>query len=171
MDNLTTHILIVVLPLLLSNVVHMFVVKWNLLSFLTKPLWKEGFGANKTWRGFLIVPLLNAFILWLVALAGNLLVSNPLVLGFLLGLAYLLFELPNSYFKRRAGIQPGGAGGKYAFLGTLIDKMDSAFGVVLVYFLLGYIALIPALILFLLASATHFLISYVLVLLKVKKSI
>ncbi len=149
----------------------MLVVKWNLLSFLTKPLWIGGFGANKTWRGFLIVPLLNAFFSWLVVSLVALQVENPLVLGLLLGLAYLLFELPNSYFKRRAGIQPGGVGNKLAFLGTLIDKMDSAFGVVLVYYLLGYIAFVPALVLFLAASTTHFFISYVLVQLKIKKSI
>ncbi|NOQ71827.1 MAG: hypothetical protein GQ574_07495 [Crocinitomix sp.] len=165
------HILIVILPLLLSNVIHMLVVKQNFLSSLAQPIWQVGLGANKTWRGFLIVPILNAFFFWLIISIGNIAILNPVLIGFLLGLAYLLFELPNSYIKRRAGIQAGSTGNKYGLFVTLIDKMDSAFGVVLVYYVMGHIMLVSAIVLFFLASLTHLTISYLLMIFKIKKSL
>lgn len=149
----------------------MVVVKQGFLSILTKPIWETGLGSNKTWRGFLIVPVLNGLFLWTVITLASITVHNSFLLGFLLGLAYLIFELPNSYIKRRAGIKPGSTANKYQLLVTLIDKMDSAFGVILVYYLAGGIALVPAVILFFLASLTHLTTSYLLVLFKIKKSL
>jgi hypothetical protein len=56
------HILI---PMIISNVLHLIIVK-NAFSFLTIPIWSAQFGANKTWRGFVILPILNAILLVLV---------------------------------------------------------------------------------------------------------
>jgi CDP-diacylglycerol--serine O-phosphatidyltransferase len=171
MFDLGPHILIVILPLLLSNVMHMIVVKKNWLSVCAKPISLLYFGTNKTWRAFLIVPIFNVLFLVLIGEFAKLEIPNLYLLGLGLGLTYLVFELPNSFIKRRVGIQPGEKGQKYAQLVILIDKMDSAFGVILLYFLMGYIAIVPAIYLFLLAVITHFSISYLLVLFQIKKSI
>lgn len=171
MLDLGLHIFVVILPLLLSNVIHMIVVKNELLSIFARPISNFYFGVNKTWRAFLIVPLFNALFVVIAVNLGDLEITHELILGFILGLAYLVFELPNSFIKRRLGIHPGAKGNNYSLLVTLIDKMDSAFGVILTYYLVGYIELVPATLLFLLASITHFSISYLLVLLKIKKSL
>ena len=171
MCHLNLHILIVILPLLLSNVIHIIAVKQNLLSGFAQPISVKLFGKNKTWRAFLMLPFLNALFLWGVNAIGGFELSNSLLLGFILGLTYLIFELPNSLIKRRLGINPGSKGQRYSFLVTLMDKMDSVFGVTLVYFLMGYLPFISAVYLFLLAFFTHFLISYLLVQLRIKKTI
>jgi len=57
---------------------------------LNRPISERLFGANKTWRGAL---MMNAG-----TVAG---------VGMLLGIANWAGELPNSFFKRRLGIPPG----------------------------------------------------------------
>ena len=117
---------------------------------------KRLFGANKTWKGFfgMIVWGALAQLLW-----GLLLKSIPnleklhlvyafyentvlfnLVLGALLGLAYVLFELPNSFTKRPLEIREGKTaenGWKWIFI--WIDQIDSLIGCILL--LLFYIPL------------------------------
>ncbi len=107
------------------------------------------FGDNKTWKGFVGYIFMNTLfsVLWgwgcnsVAYLSShnffyrsyeNTLMYNLLV-GVLLGLGYALFELPNSFFKRRLGIIPGKAptGFKRVFF-IFIDQADSLFGCVLV---------------------------------------
>ena len=56
-----------------------------------------------------------------------------ILIGFLLGLGYSLFELPNSFIKRRLDIKPGKTtnGFKKMFF-IFLDQADSVFGVCLV---------------------------------------
>ena len=55
------------------------------------------------------------------------------IIGLLVGLAYVLFELPNSFIKRRLGIEPGKpAKGVKKVLFIFLDQADSMFGIVLV---------------------------------------
>lgn len=164
------HIFTVILPLILSNVLHMLMVKNNALSLLAIPIWKKGFGNNKTWRGMLFLPICNAIFLFAIDGLLQQKVDEPIVLGAILGLVYMLSELPNSFVKRRLGIKSGERAENYHFVVQLIDKMDSAIGVTLTYFVLGYTDVQTALLLFLLASGTHIFVSYILVLLKIKKS-
>ena len=96
--------------------------------------------------------------------------KNALSLGFILGLTYILFELPNSFIKRRLGIPPGA---KFNYKGvsfSLIDKMDSAFGVCLVYVLMGYMHYKYGILLFIGGVLMHIIISKLLVEIKIKKS-
>ncbi len=164
------HLLIVILPLILSNVLHMVVVKKNAMSILVIPIWKEGFGKNKTWRGLLFLPVCNAVFLFIIDRLFQLNVVEPIILGATLGLVYMLSELPNSFVKRRLGIKSGERSENYHFIVQLIDKMDSAIGVTLTYFILGYANIQTVLLLLVFASGTHILVSYILVLLKIKKS-
>ena len=117
---------------------------------------KRLFGANKTWKGFfgMIVWGALAQILWGLLLKGipsleklhlvyafyeNTVLFN-LVLGAFLGLAYVLFELPNSFIKRRLEISEGKTaenGWKWTFI--WIDQIDSLIGCII--FLLFYIPL------------------------------
>ena len=49
------------IPIVIGGVLHMVVVSRQYLSSLATPIYSPWFGANKTWRGFVVVPLLTAF--------------------------------------------------------------------------------------------------------------
>jgi len=170
MTELLPHLLIVMVPLVLTNVLHMLVVKYNLWSGLTLPIHEKSFGKNKTWRGFLFVPIANAFMLGLVSLLADLKIEYVFLLGGALGIAYVVSELPNSFIKRRLGILPGMKSETRGALFMLMDKTDSAFGVTFTYFLLGYVDVRMAFLLFAINSLTHVLVSLFLVTLKIKTS-
>jgi len=148
----------------------MFIIKKDIFQSLKHPISEKLFGTNKTWRGFVVVSLINAFVLYIINLTFGFKLSNALFLGCILGLAYMFFELPNSFMKRKLGIQSGAQAASNTIVFTLIDKMDSAFGVNLVYFLIGFVNYQYALLLFVFSSCTHILISQVLVRLNIKKS-
>lgn len=146
------------------------------------------FGANKTWRGALGMILCSviAMVIWgfvchLFPLLerdnqfylnhSNTLIFNILI-GALLGIAYILFELPNSFIKRRQGIAPGKAAyvassWKYMWL----DQMDSLFGCALVLWLFYPIGLGQYLGYVFLGAVTHLGINVMLVKLGWKQSI
>jgi len=138
--------LFLTLPIVVGGVLHMVIVAKNGLNFLAVPVQKRLFGANKTWRGFIIMPIVTILGVWLTQVLEPLwqdwlLVSiqdiSIVSIGLALGLAYVLFELPNSYIKRRLGIAPGEIPKQqcyYCFI--LLDQLDSAIGFTLVYFLL-----------------------------------
>jgi CDP-diglyceride synthetase len=170
MFSFLAHIGIVLLPLIIANVLHMMVVKIDFLPSLKHPISQQLFGSNKTWRGFVVVPLLNAFLLFGFSILFKFQLVNAFLIGFVLGCVYMLSELPNSYMKRRLGIPAGAPSTKYKILFMLFDKMDAAFGVVLTHFLLGYISLLHALLLFVISSCTHILFSQLLVQFHLKKS-
>ncbi len=182
------------IPLIVSNVLHMVLVKKNGLTSLCIPLNSTLFGPNKTLRGFLFVPFVNG-ILYLVVnwpggwlLSGlspeyylqqeinigdinflNLLLMQALI-GAVYGLFYMLFELPNSWIKRRMGIASGESSTRFRWFFTLLDKTDSAIGVSLFFGFLNDFNIEMMLQFFLCASSLHFGISGLLVLSKIKKS-
>jgi CDP-archaeol synthase len=170
MHKLLEHLLIVLLPLIITNVSHMLLVKYDNLRFLKTPLWLKAFGENKTWRGFIFIPCFNALCLLIIQYLCSIKIEQPALLGFTLGFAYVLFELPNSFLKRRLGIKSGESHMQYKFAFNLLDKTDSAFGVALTYFLLGYVNMYMGFQLFLINSFTHIVLSLLLVLLRIKKS-
>jgi len=137
-------------PLLAAGVVHAPVIKLDLLPALARPLdlgrtyrGKPLFGANKTWRG----PLVMAAVAVAVVFAQSKLYSlepfrgislvdysetSWLVLGLALGLSYSLSELPNSFVKRQLGIPAGGVTRRRALVQYVVDQADSAIGGTLV---------------------------------------
>lgn len=170
MNEISTHIATLILPLMVSNVLHMLLVKHNKLSRLSIPVSQHLFGANKTWRGFVFVPVVNSVVLLAINPILKLHVPNAWLCGFVLGLAYMLAELPNSRLKRSLGIAPGGTHSRYRRLFALLDKMDSALGVTLAYWLMGMADAGMALFLFLAGSLTHIIASQILTTLHIKKS-
>ena len=170
MTGLGTHLLIVLVPLIFTGMLHMVAVKFDWLNALQIPIWRNGFGANKTWRGVVFMPAVNAVFVVLVTVVCRLDQAYPALLGFALGLSYVLFELPNSYIKRRAGIEAGGRHRKYKYFFYVLDKTDSSLGVTLAYALISGISLTMAAALFLANSLTHAVVAFALVKLRIKSS-
>lgn len=138
------------IPVVIGGVLHMLMVTRNDLSGLAVPIQRNWFGANKTWRGVVVVPILTAFgavclypVEWLLEtlfgqglLAPVVLENGSLVfLGLVAGVGYILGELPNSFFKRRIGIQAGDVPEDKKYWFIALDQLDSAIGVSLAYWL------------------------------------
>lgn len=128
------------LPLVLSASLHMVIVRRRLLQRWATPLSISLFGKNKTWRGFLVMTPLTAFATVLVTGAASHFgvdlfraELSPLALGGLLGLAYCLAELPNSFLKRRLGTREGELSPRWPVFFAILDQADSALGCALVY--------------------------------------
>lgn len=169
-NDLILYIQIGLLPLIITNILHMLIVKYNICGWLNKPLSISLFGKNKTWRGLIFIPLLNIPIVLCSISFFEVANINPILIGFLLGFAYVLFELPNSYIKRRMGIAPGETHPTKKIFFKSMDKIDSAFGVALMYYLLGFTGILTTLFLFIFNSSVHIILSFILVRLRIKKN-
>jgi CDP-diglyceride synthetase len=112
----------VFLPVLGGALAHAPVLALDLLKPLKRPLdcgavlrGRRVFGDNKTWRGALVIVagvavttlLLRHWGWWWVRIPPELRAAGPLPYGLLLGAGVVLGELPNSFLKRRLGIEPG----------------------------------------------------------------
>ena len=134
--------LLTIFPLAFAGVLHMIVVKKNLLQHLAAPINKRLFGASKTWRGILLMPLFTILGFYIIFLFFDVHPSHtsfdihhysPAQLGFVLGLAYVIAELPNSLIKRRMGIPAGEFPKKNKIFFIIADQLDSIIGCGLVY--------------------------------------
>lgn len=137
-------------PILASGLVHLLVLKRDLwprlrqapldlgLSFRGRRL----FGANKTWRGALVMIGGSATFSTLLAelnaerlhwpVPVDFAVDHPTAWGALLGLGYILGELPNSFLKRQLDIAPGAMGrGAQGRAFWVVDQLDSLAGILL----------------------------------------
>lgn len=162
----------ILIPLIISNILHMVVVRWDVLPQLAIPLNTNRFGRNKTWRGFVVVPLLNSLIMggmYLFFEEGKMI--EGIETGFSFGLIYMLAELPNSWFKRRAGIAPGDMPDRYSLVVRLADKMDSSLGVTIFAAWWYELGAERSIYLFVLSFVLHAGISFVLYWSKLKKSV
>lgn len=183
------------IPLIISNVLHMVLVKKNGLPSLSIPINSIWFGPNKTLRGFVFVTIVNGIAYLIVNWPGGWLMSNlstqhflynelrlggdqnypiiilyQLCIGAFYGLFYMLFKLPNSWIKRRMGIAAGDSSSRSRWFFTLLDKTDSSIGVSLVFGYLNDFDFSMMFRFFICAGLLHFSISGLLVLLKIKKS-
>lgn len=161
---MSKHFLWVYLPLIFSNVLHMWIVKKDYLSFLKVPVHEKLFGRNKTLRGFSVVSTLNLIFFSLISPAEA-------WIGAVLGMVYCLSELPNSWVKRRMGIPPGRKPNPGLSWNLLLDKSDSAIGVCTVYAWIAGLSFAEGFALFIPAVLIHFTVSGALVALKVKENL
>jgi len=139
-------------PLLVGLAFHGLCIKFNWLGSLGYPLdngrtfrGKRIFGDNKTWRGIVAVGLGTAAGFGFQAAFLHSLIKDrkfelvqyssgrAIVLGFAVGVAAMLSELPNSFIKRQAGVAPGAAGmGVAGLLFYFLDQIDLLIGTWLV---------------------------------------
>lgn len=154
-------VFLIILPVVLAGISNMVYVNLPVHEGLGAPMdggrrWRDGgriLGDNKTWKGFLGMIVFTALWLGLFEVLAKTLEpvagvapfpfrewSFPLngwLFGAWWGLGYVLFELPNSFVKRRLGIAPGqNASGLRGFAFGLVDQADSVVGCTL--FLLAF---------------------------------
>ena len=187
---------ITMMPVILAGISNMVVVKRNWFKKRAKPMdggkeLKDGkriFGNNKTWLGFftmigcsivthtvwglicrLFTDMQNMNQLYLCY--ENTLLYN-IIVGAIMGAAYMIFELPNSFIKRRLDIPDGkterGLKGKLFFV---IDQLDSMFGVILVLAVASKISLLQYINYVLLGGLTHICVNLVLYKLKIRRNL
>lgn len=136
-----------ILPVVLGGFGHVAVLKTNIFAPLALPLdggarWRGHplLGANKTWRGIVVMTGFTA-----LASAGQAALARrtgwsdasmvpqsagvrPWAAGAVCGATYCIAELPNSFVKRRLGISPGGRAVSGGRLQYLLDQADSVAG-------------------------------------------
>ena len=147
---------------------------------------KRIFGDNKTWKGFIGYIVFNMIFAVFFGALFSLVnlnqysfiyqnhVNAPLFnlwLGALIGFAYALFELPNSFLKRRLGIKPGKnpKGWKKWFF-IFLDQADSIFGVCLVVCLFYSMPIWFYLLYVLVGAVTHIIINMLLYFVGLRKN-
>jgi len=167
---------VLTLPLIVGGILHMVVVKTDALSYLKIPLHQSWFGANKTWRGIIVMPLLTMLgvalaklleQVWQLSFLEN---YHWFTLGLILGIGYVIPELPNSYIKRRMGITPGQMSEHSPWLFSIIDQADSVIGCVVVYALLGIGEWSIWLFLIFFGTGVHLLLNLILWSLRLRKN-
>ncbi len=166
----------VVAPILGAYVAHAPVLRFDLLRRLAVPLdggltvrGRRIFGANKTWRGVVVmfVGVLTTTLLaaqsptwanhWPAPLR-----MHPIVYAALLGLGFVAGELPNSFLKRQLGIQPGAR--RRSVLGvalSIFDQADFVPGIWVALAPLWAMTLAQALVVFAVAVVAHLLINVI----------
>ncbi len=118
----------------------MLVVSQDYLAYWKVPVNKHYFGENKTWRGFIVMPIASAMgglCLYAVDLDA---ISysyslNSITVASLAGIAYVVFELPNSFIKRRMNIPAGELPKQCKPLFIAMDQLDSAIGITAMFWL------------------------------------
>jgi len=186
---------ITLFPVILAGIFNMIWCKLPVCDFMRKPIdggiciWdgRRLFGDNKTWKGFVGMMLGGAVltILWglicdtnayltahnyIYATRENTIMYNA-VMGVMLGFAYALFELPNSFIKRRMDIKPGKTtdGFKKVFF-IFMDQADSIFGCVLVVCFVYTMSIQFYFTYVLVGALTHIVLNMLLYLVKLRKN-
>ena len=107
----------------------------------------------------------------LLELSSPLLVNHSsYLLTIVLGSAYCLAELPNSYIKRKLGIKEGLTSERYKLFFIIQDQADSAFGCLLAYKILLPISWTVFWGTILYGIVIHLLINIILYSLKIRKN-
>ncbi|MFP5387235.1 MAG: CDP-archaeol synthase [Bacteriovoracia bacterium] len=161
------RVILLSIPLIVGGIIHMVAVKADILSYLKKPIHQRWFGQSKTWRGFVVMPLATWPGVWLAQRLESIFDLNaPLLspyssflLALILGLGYCLAELPNSFMKRRLGIQEGKTSSKHKWLFIVIDQADSAVGCMIAYSLLIQISISTILLTIFFGTGLHLIIN------------
>jgi len=166
------HIYVLILPIIMGGVSNMIFMKLPILKSWRYPMdahktfrGKRIFGDNKTWKGFsgmIVFTALSGLLFWGLLYPFS---FFYLLRGAWIGFAYVLFELPNSFIKRRLNIASGKNGG---FLQTFFDQCDSVIGIALLYPVVYPLTWLEALGIFVILTATHYAINILLFHLKLK---
>ena len=186
---------ITMFPVILAGVFNMLLLKIPFLKSRCKPIdggknWIDGkriFGDSKSILGFWLMTLLGGFteLFWglflqsLGAAQHSLLylhfANTPgfnFLIGMFFGFLYMLFELPNSFIKRRLSVSASEQGDRRRGLKLIffiLDQIDSMLGIMLCLGILVHLT--PAQIVFavFLGGLTHVLVNCLLILFRVRK--
>ena len=185
---------ITLIPPIISGVLNMIWCKLPVLQKIQVPIdfgknfidKKRIFGENKTWKGLVGYIILNIIttIFWgIICNIANLNNFNYFYInyqnttafnafiGLLLGLGYSLFELPNSFFKRRLNITPGKTiTGFKKIIFIFLDQADSVFGCCLVVWIFYNLGFKLYLIYVLVGAFTHIILNMILYFLRLRKN-
>jgi CDP-diglyceride synthetase len=167
--------LFMTLPVVLAGLSFIFFLKKRLLKSFEQPLdfgttfrGKRIFGRNKTWLGVLVMSTGTLFFSVVLTTLSNLLqlaIAIPsytlrpegLLKSLLLGAAYSLGELPNSFIKRQLNISEGAKAHKPSlrFTFSVLDVIDSVFAASLAAYLLYPVSICVPLVMFLIGLVVH----------------
>lgn len=132
-------LILLFLPIAFGGIAHMIVVKRHFLSWFNTPISSRLFGPNKTYRGFMCVPIFTALGAMLTQPIADMYLPTPVmnmpfvIHGFIAGFLYVLGELPNSFLKRQCHILPGELPQKGYWVFRFLDTFDSFLPITLYY--------------------------------------
>ena len=146
---MATMFVFVLFPLIVANIFHQaVVVKSDFLHFLAIPIDGQSifrgerlFGAHKTVRGIIVVAAITSIATYLISFTYTFpFLMHPALFGLLIGGAYMLAELPNSFLKRRLNIHEGARGkGWVGSCFAFFDHADSVLGAAIALFFLVHL--------------------------------
>ena len=185
---------ITLMPVILAGIMNMIFTKTSIYKKYRSPIdcnkkLKDGkriFGDNKTWIGFFSMIIFGSLsqILWgivckiffsgrnYIYLNVENTILNNILIGAILGATYVIFELPNSFIKRRIDIKPGKTEkGIKGIVFYIIDQIDSIIGVTLSLTIWCEIPFWQFILYIIVGGATHIIVNLVLYKLKIRKNI
>ena len=186
---------ITMFPVILAGVFNMLLLKIPFLKSYCRPIdggknWTDGkriFGDSKSVLGFWLMTLLGGFmeLFWGILLQGlgetkrsllYLYFENApglnFLIGMLFGFLYMLFELPNSFIKRRLSVSASEQGDRRRGLKLIffiLDQIDSMLGIMLCLGILVHLTPVQTLLAIFLGGFTHVLVNCLLILFRVRK--
>ena len=194
MNYTILELCVINIPMILGGIIHMIIIKLPVLNALSGPIdggltWRDGkqlFGANKTWKGCVSMPVGTAigfYILQALTMVSPSLKAHCPVdfesgevlqtawgIGLYMGLAYILAELPNSFIKRRIEIPPGqNVAGLKGNVFMVVDQIDSSLGCAIALVLAIPMTLFDVLTVALLGGLFHYLFAVLLFYVGLKK--
>jgi hypothetical protein len=169
-------------PVVVAALVHVLVLKFRWLELLRVPLdggatWRGRriFGDNKTVRGAVVMIGVATAA---AALQGVVRVpsleyfdygtANLPLLGLLMGIGFVVGELPNSFIKRQLDVAPGAHAG---IVHTLADQLDSVIGALLTLSLVWVAPLRVWVVALVMGTGLHVAVNGIFVLLGVKRRV
>jgi CDP-2,3-bis-(O-geranylgeranyl)-sn-glycerol synthase len=173
-----------------AGAAHVGWLKWSQSAVLLAPIdlglhfrGRRVFGDNKRLRGLVAMPLAAAATFAAAAMLRDRLPGSLAAgmwdlstlrfagIGLAAGFAFMLAELPNSFFKRQLGVAPGKVppGGWSRITCLLLDRFDSALGVLIAVSLLAPVPAMTWLWVLLIGPGLHALFSALLFRIGVKE--
>ncbi len=184
-----------IMPVILGGIANMLFTKTNLYKNNAHPMdnnlkYKDNepiLGKNKTWIGFVFMIVLTSIMQLLWGFICNYFNLNSfndfyninentpvynIILGAVLGFVYVLFELPNSFIKRRFKITPGKTENSYiGKIFFLIDQFDSIIGIGILMYFITDISVFNTIFYIFTGGFTHLAVNMILFTLKIRKNL
>lgn len=166
------QIITLTLPVLISGLILILVLKSNYLGFFDKPL-DHGilinkvrlFGDNKTYRGvfvFVAISIATSYFLYLFYTKGaeqaihSIFNQSPMLIGLIYSLSYTFGELMNSAIKRQLDIPPGmTVKSKFRITQQFFDLSDGIIAVAIALVLFTSVTIFQAIIAVVMGIGLH----------------